>query len=36
MWNDMREHSLILPEIRIDHDPECPAQHKAHRQILVY
>ena len=30
------DHSLTLPEICIDYDPECPAQHKTHRQILVH
>jgi hypothetical protein len=36
MWAEVYDHSLILPEICIDHDPQCPAQHKTHRQVLVY
>jgi UDP-glucose:glycoprotein glucosyltransferase len=34
-----RNYTTILsriPEIRIDHDPECSAQHQAHRQVLVH
>ena len=27
---------LTQPEICIDHDPECPAQHKTHSQVLVH
>src|SRR6266702_5874004 len=27
---------IYFPEIRVDHDPECSSQHRAHGEVLVY